>query len=258
MKLTVVIPAMNEDGSIEKTVRYVYSALKAENIPHEILIVDDHSTDGTWSTLLSLKKEIPSLRSTKNESTPGFGMAVRAGFEQMSGDVVCVMMADCSDDPDDLVAYYRTLTESGVDCVFGSRFLRGSTVVNYPLHKLVLNRVMNRLIQVLFALRYNDVTNAFKMFRREVIAGLHPFLSRHFNLTVELPLKAIVRGYTYSVIPISWRQRRRGISKLKLKEMGSRYLFIILYCFLEKWLSRGDYSRPMKEDRDRIRAVGNR
>jgi len=90
-------------------------------------------------------------------------------------------------------------------------------------------------------LRYNDVTNAFKMYRSHVIPGLRPFLSHHFNLTVELPLKAIIRGYTYAIVPNEWINRKEGVSKLKIKEMGSRYLFIVLYCFLERWLSRGDY-----------------
>jgi len=255
MKLSVVVPAKNEESVIEKTVRYIYAALKAEKIPHEIIVVDDHSMDRTWWILMSLRKELPTLHPIKNELSPGFGLAVQIGLERMRGDVVCVMMADGSDDPDDLVVYYRKLVESGVDCVFGSRFIRGSKVHNYPVIKLVLNRLTNWCIKILFSIRYNDVTNAFKMFRRDVIAGLTPLLSRHFNLTVELPLKAIVRGYSFEVVPISWRQRKMGISKLKLQEMGSRYMFIILYCFLEKWLSRGDYRRPATSDRSQANAA---
>jgi dolichol-phosphate mannosyltransferase len=90
-------------------------------------------------------------------------------------------------------------------------------------------------------LRYNDVTNAFKLYRRSAIAGAQPLLSHHFNLTVELPLKCIIRGYRYAVLANSWKNRERGISKLRIKEMGSRYLFVILYCWLERTLSRGDY-----------------
>jgi dolichol-phosphate mannosyltransferase len=104
----------------------------------------------------------------------------------------------------------------------------------------------NTFIRILFGLRYNDVTNAFKLYRKEVIQGLKPLLSHHFNLTVELPLKAIVRGYSYTVVPNSWTNRKQGESKLKIKEMGSRYIFIILYCFIEKWLSRGDYHRDAR------------
>jgi dolichol-phosphate mannosyltransferase len=152
------------------------------------------------------------------------------------------MMADGSDSPEDLVRYYRKL-EEGYECVFGSRFIRGAQAVDYPWHKLIINRAANFMIRVLFGFRYNDVTNAFKCYRSEVIEGMQPLIAPHFNLTVEMPLKAIVRGYSYTVIPITWRNRKTGVSKLKIKEMGSRYMFILLYLWLEKHLSRGDYHR---------------
>ena len=206
------------------------------------MVVDDHSTDGTDVVLASLHAEVPELRRVENPRTSGFGHAVIAGLESFSGDAVAIVMADASDDPADLVAYYRTLVQ-GYDCVFGSRFVPGATVVDYPRHKLLLNRLANWFIQLLFGLRLNDTTNAFKCYRREVIDGCGPLLSKHFNLTVELPLKAIVRGYSYTVVPINWYNRTTGVSKLKIKEMGSRYLFIVLYVWLEKLLSRGDYHR---------------
>ncbi len=152
------------------------------------------------------------------------------------------MMADGSDHPADAVACYRRLLE-GYDCAFGSRFTQGGRVSGYPVHKLILNRTANWFIEVLFGFRYNDTTNAFKAYRRHVIDGIQPLISPHFNLTVEMPLKAIIRGYSYTVVPISWTNRKSGISKLKIREMGSRYLFIILYLWLEKMLARGDYHR---------------
>jgi dolichol-phosphate mannosyltransferase len=241
--LSLVIPAHNEADGITPTLRAFVTRLRAEAIPFECVVVDDHSTDGTAEVLSGLHDEIPELRRVENPRSGGFGHAVLAGLEQFNGDAVCIVMADASDDPADVVTYYRRLSE-GYDCVFGSRFVRGSTVVDYPRHKLLINRMANSFIRVLFGLRLNDVTNAFKCYRREVITGCSPLLSKHFNLTVELPLKAIVRGYSYTVVPISWYNRTTGVSKLKIKEMGSRYLFIVLYVWLEKLLSRGDYARP--------------
>ena len=139
---------------------------------------------------------------------------------------------------------YHHLLEEGYDCAFGSRFLPGSVVTDYPRLKLAMNRVVNLGIRVLFRHGYNDTTNAFKAYRREVIDNIQPLLSNHFNLTVELPLKAFIRGHSYAIVPISWRNRAAGESKLGLREMGSRYLFIVLYAFLEHHLSRGDYRRP--------------
>jgi dolichol-phosphate mannosyltransferase len=177
-----------------------------------------------------------------NTGRHGFGMAVRAGLKHASGDAVAIVMADGSDSPADLVRYYEQL-RAGYECVFGSRFIRGGTVTNYPIHKRVINRIANWFVRILFGIGYNDTTNAFKCYRREVIDGIAPLISPHFNLTVEMPLKAIIRGYSYTVIPISWTNRRTGVSKLKLTEMGSRYLFIVLYLWLEKHFTRGDYFR---------------
>jgi dolichol-phosphate mannosyltransferase len=243
MKLSIVIPAHNEAGCIASTVNGLFERLQKEDIPHEILVVNDNSTDDTESILLELRDSIPTLAYVNNYPPHGFGFAVRCGLDHFTGDAVAVYMADASDTPDDLVRFYRELVRKNVDCVFGTRFSKESKVVDYPWLKLAINRAANRFIQMLFGIKYNDVTNAFKMYRSYVIAGLRPFLSHHFNLTVELPLKAIVRGYSYSVLPNDWINRKTGESKLKIKEMGSRYLFIVLYCFIEKWLSKGDYRK---------------
>lgn len=242
--LSVVIPAHNEEGNLCVTVPALIQALEAAGIAHEIVVVNDNSSDGTKAELLDLESRYPALRHVDNTPPNGFGFAVRRGLAEFRGEAVAVVMADMSDSPDDLVVYWKTL-QQGHDCVFGSRFIKGGKVVDYPLHKLLLNRVANTFIRVLFGLKLNDTTNAFKCFRREVIAGVQPILAHHFNLTVELPLKAIIRGYSYAVVPISWHNRKTGVSKLRIREMGSRYLFIVLYCLIERLLSRGDYrTRP--------------
>jgi dolichol-phosphate mannosyltransferase len=243
MKLSVVIPARDEEGSIEQTVAEIAMALAGERIPFEIVVVDDGSTDQTAARVRQLTERYPDVRLAGNTGRHGFGMAVRAGLAQATGDCIAVMMADGSDSPEDLVQYYRKLQE-GHDCAFGSRFIRGSKILDYPVHKLAINRMANWFIRMLFGLRYNDITNAFKCYRRQTIEGMQPLISAHFNLTVEMPLKAIVRGYSYAVVPISWTNRKSGMSKLKIKEMGSRYLFIVLHVWLEHHLSRGDYLRP--------------
>lgn len=237
--LSIVIPAHNEAASIGPTVTAIAERLEADAIRYEIVVVDDHSTDATAAAVTSAAAGRP-IRCIANPRRNGFGNAIHSGLEAFTGDAVCIVMADASDDPNDIVAYWRTL-QQGYDCAFGSRFIRGATVVDYPWLKLTLNRLANTFIAVLFGLRYNDTTNAFKCFRREVIAGIQPILSHHFNITIELPLKAIVRGYSWTVIPTNWYNRKDGISKFKVKEMGSRYLFIVLYALIEKWLSRGDY-----------------
>jgi dolichol-phosphate mannosyltransferase len=242
MKLSCVIPAHNEEDCLRLAVEKIAQALRGEGIAHEILIIDDNSSDGTLSLCKQLAAEFPGVRYVRNQPPNGFGLAVRCGLEHYTGDAVAILMADGSDDAADLVAGYRKLQE-GFDAVFGSRFMRGGATVDYPLHKLLLNRLANWFIQAVFQISYNDTTNAFKLYRREVIDGIQPILSHHFNLTVELPLKTITRGFSYAVIPMRWYNRKSGVSKLRIKEMGSRYLFIVLYIWLEKQLSRGDYHR---------------
>jgi dolichol-phosphate mannosyltransferase len=252
MKLSVVIPAHNEVDSIEGMVLDLAAELDREGIDYEVLVVDDSSSDGTPERVRRLGVRNERIRCIESHYPRGFGFTVRAGLDRFAGDAVAVVMADGSDDARDVVRYHRLL-EEGYDCAFGSRFLRGSVVRDYPRFKLTLNRIVNWGIRVLFRHAYNDTTNAFKAYRREVIETVQPLLSNHFNLTVELPLKAITRGHTYGIVPISWTNRAAGASKLKLQEMGSRYLFIVLYVFLERHLSRGDYRRPGGDGRARRR-----
>lgn len=246
MKLAVVIPARNEAPNIGRTLDRITARLSRERVPYEVIVVDDGSTDATADEVRSRIRVDPGVRLVQNGPPHGFGRAVRRGLETFEADAVAIMMGDGSDDAEDLVRYYYVLRDRA-ECAFGSRFIAGSHVENYPAVKRVINRAANLFIRVLFGLSYNDVTNAFKAYRANVIRGCTPLLSAHFNLTVELPLKAIVRGYSYEVIPIGWRQRDVGASSLRMREMGSRYLFIVLYLWLEKVLARGDYHRPPGE-----------
>jgi dolichol-phosphate mannosyltransferase len=249
MKLSVVIPAHNERESIVATVTALSAELTANGIRYEILVVDDSSRDGTGEVVAALAEHDPNVRCLRSPRPPGFGHAVRAGLDAFRGDAVAIVMADASDSPRDVVRYHRLL-EEGFDCAFGSRFMRGGAAHDYPRGKLILNRLVNLGIRLLFRHGYNDTTNAFKAYRREVIAHIQPLVSNHFNLTVEMPLKAIARGHSYAVVPVSWTNRTHGVSKLKLQEMGSRYLFIVLNVFLEHHLSRGDYDvRPAVPER---------
>jgi dolichol-phosphate mannosyltransferase len=250
VKLSVVIPAHNEALVIEPTLRGLLDVLEPNLSDFEIVVVDDGSTDGTGDVVARVAAGGAPVRCVVNEGPHGFGFAVRRGLDAFEGDAVVLVMADGSDDPRDVLLYFRVL-EAGYDCAFGSRFMPGAVVTDYPRLKLTINRLVNQGIRLLFRHGYNDTTNAFKAYRREVIEHLQPLLSHHFNLTVELPLKAVTRGYSYAIVPTSWTNRAAGESKLQLNEMGSRYLFIVLYVFLEQHLSRGDYRRPKRSVAER-------
>jgi dolichol-phosphate mannosyltransferase len=246
------MPAQNEEGSVGATVEGLVAALEGAGIEYEVIVVNDDSDDSTEAVVATIGAENPSVRVHRSHYERGFGMAIRAGLDVYEGDAVAIVMADASDDPRDLVRYHQLL-EEGWDCAFGSRFMPGAKVYDYPRLKYVFNRLANQFIRLLFRHRYNDTTNAFKAYRREVIETIQPLLSKHFNLTVEMPLKAIVRGHSFAVVPTSWTNRTSGEAKLAMKEMGSRYLFIVLYVWLENVLSRGDYRVHKAERRAKSR-----
>jgi dolichol-phosphate mannosyltransferase len=247
MLLSVVIPARNEEANIGATLDGIVDALSADEIPFELLVVDDGSSDDTFAVVEARGASTPGIRVVRNPGRNGFGRAIRYGLDNFTGDAVVIVMADASDDPADVVRYYYVLRDEA-ECAFGSRFIKGGETVDYPRFKYVINRLANLFIRILFRMTYNDATNAFKGYRANVVRGCAPIISPHFNLTVELPLKAIVRGYSYRVLPITWRNRTSGTSSLHLEEQGSRYLFIVLHVWLEQLLTKGDYRRPVEDD----------
>ncbi len=247
MKLSIVIPARNEHDNIAPTLEGLRAHLDRVEITNfEILVVDDGSSDGTGDVVRAIGEVDTRIRVIRNDGRHGYGRAVTYGLNHFSGDAVIIYMADASDSPADVEKYYYILRDKA-DCAFGSRFVRGSKVENYPRFKLIINRIANAVIRMMFGFRFNDTTNAFKGYRADVIEGCRPFVSPHFNLTIEIPLKAIVRGYTYAVVPIRWRNRTHGVSALKLKEQGSRYLYTLLTVWFEWMLVRHDTRRAEGE-----------
>ena len=237
--LSVVIPAYNEENNLRATLNDLQVALREEKVPYEIIVVNDNSTDDTEEVLESCVSGDPGIRLVNRKPPGGFGRAVRSGLEQVRGDVVAIYMADSSDEPNDLIRCYRKI-EEGYDCVFGTRFSKHSKVNGYPRKKLIINRIVNRSIQLLFWTKHNDLTNAFKVYRTHVVRECGPYNSSHFNITIEMSLSALIRGYTIAAIPINWEGRTWGTSNLRVGEMGRRYLSVLLKLFFERILIADD------------------
>jgi len=237
--LSVLVPAHNEEGNIAGTVGAVASVLRKENIPFEILVIDDNSSDGTADVVQACQGEMQEVRLLSKGPPSGLGRAIRYGLPEFRGDAIAIVMADMSDDPDDLVRCYRKL-EEGFDCVFGSRFLSDSIVSEYPPFKLIFNRLGNHVIRALFMTKHNDLTNAFKLYRRHVIEGISPLYASHFNITIEMSLSALIRQYTIATIPINWSGRKWGQSKLRIHEMGRRYIATLSKIWFERLLILDD------------------
>ena len=246
LKLSVIIPAHNEEENIGPTISDIAAALRKEEIPFEIIAVNDNSRDGTELVIKKMQGEIPELVLVNRTPPAGFGRAIRTGLEHFTGDVVIPVMADLSDDTKDIVRYYRKI-EEGYDCVFGSRFTRKSVVKDYPRMKLFMNRMVNKMLQILFLTRHNDLTNAFKAYRSFVIKSILPLHACHFNITIEMSLSALIRQYNIASIPINWYGRTWGQSKLKLNVMGRRYLATLLKIWFERLLIMDDLMAEKKD-----------
>jgi len=239
LRYSVLIPAYNEQENIIPTLESLAEALRAESIPFELLVVNDNSTDDTAQVITRKSEEIGEIRLVHNTPPGGLGRAIRCGLNHFSGDVLAVVMADSSDHPEDVVRCYRKI-EEGYDCVFGSRFIQGSKVTHYPPVKLVVNRIVNKVMQLLFLTHHNDLTNAFKVYRRHVIESILPLQAAHFNITIEMSLSSLIRRYRIAQIPITWSGRTWGVSNLRLRKMGRRYLCTLLMIWCERILILDD------------------
>jgi len=243
--VNIIVPLKNEEKGIKNLIENLIPVLDKIDKTTNISLIDDHSIDQTWNILKKYEQKFNFIKAYKNEKKTGFGNALKFGIEKNQDDALIIFMGDCSDDPNYIIEYVKYLDE-GYDCVFGSRFIKGSKLSGYPFVKLILNRLANNFIRVLFFIKYNDTTNAFKAYKKRALDECYPIISQHFNINAELSLKSIIRGFKYKVIPVSWINRKEGISKFHIKEMKNRYFFTILYIFLEKILLGDDIYKDKK------------
>ncbi len=231
--LSVIIPARDEAENLENIFDYFNEGMKG--IKFEIIIINDFSNDDTFAKAKSLCETNKNFRIYNNKKK-GLGGAINLGIEESNGERVAIMMADLSDDISDLKRYNDLMIDNNLDAVLGSRFTKNSKIIDYPFKKLILNRIFNLIVSIFFWNKYNDYTNAFKIYKKDVLKNLMPFVSEGFNIFLEIPLKVISRGYNYQVININWYGRKKGKAKFKIRELQSKYLFTLFYCFLEKIL----------------------
>jgi hypothetical protein len=227
MKVSIIIPAHNEEKIIEKTLSSVNSVMKKINYSYEIIAVDDNSSDSTASMMkkLSRDKHIKTVHITSRKKGPtGLGSAVRKGFKHASGDVLIPFMGDLSDDPRDIIKLVKKI-EQGNDIVCGSRFVEGGKLIDYPPLKLLINRFWNRFFAFLFWMDVKDISNAFKAYRKEVIRKVRP-TSKGFEITAEIALKARIEGFRIAEVPVTWYGRKKGEGVSKFGSFSLKFVFI--------------------------------
>ena len=234
MSLSLIVPIHNESSQILYTLNKL-NKIKLKIKEFEIILIDDFSTDNSIKIISKIRSKNKFIKLFKNKKK-GLGSAIELGIIKSKNNFVAIFMADMSDDINDLLKYYFIIKKNNFDAVFGTRFSIKSSVQNYPTFKYILNRIFNIFVKLLFFSPYNDFTNAFKIYKRKSLLRILPIVSEHFNVFLELPLKIINRKYSYKIIPIKWKNRKKGYSKFKIKELGSMYLFTLAYCLLEKIL----------------------
>ena len=237
MSISIIIPCKNEENTILKTVNILKKKIKNKITNYEFILINDFSTDGTLKVIKKISKNSKNVNFNNNKNK-GLGGAINLGVKVSKKKFIVIVMADLSDDPNDLIRYYNEINKNNFDAIFGSRFTKKSKVIDYPIRKLIYNRIFNFLVKIIFLSNYNDFTNAFKIYKKSTLIKLKPFVSENFNIFLELPLKIIVRRKKYKIISINWKNRKIGYSKFKVNELGSKYFFTLLYCFFEKILLR--------------------
>ena len=233
MKVSIIIPVRNEELVIKKIISQLENKLKS--LSYEIIFINDFSTDNTAQIIEEIIRSKIQIK-FHNNKRKGLGGAITEGINKASGEAVCIMMSDLSDNIDDFKKYYDIIKNQQIDAVFGSRFIQGSKIIDYPRKKLILNRIFNIITKLLFISDYNDFTNAFKIYKKSALLKTFPLISESFNIFLEMPLKIISRKMKYKIIPISWTNRKEGDSKFDIKELKAKYLFTLIYCWLEKIL----------------------
>ena len=237
MSISIIIPCKNEENTILKTVNILKKKIKNKITNYEFILINDFSTDGTLKVIKKISKNSKNVNFSNNKNK-GLGGAINLGVKVSKKKFIVIVMADLSDDPNDLIRYYKEINKNNLDAIFGSRFTKKSKVIDYPIRKLIYNRIFNFLVKIIFLSDYNDFTNAFKIYKKSTLIKLKPFVSENFNIFLELPLKIIVRRKKYKIISINWKNRKIGYSKFQVNELGSKYFFTLLYCFFEKILLR--------------------
>jgi dolichol-phosphate mannosyltransferase len=216
----LILPTYNEADNLESMVRAALPRLAEAAPEHHILVVDDNSPDGTGRIADRLAGELAELEVLHRPGKQGLGRAYLAGFARaLEGGAELVLEMDCdfSHDPADLPRLIRATADA--DLVLGSRYVPGGGVQDWGLIRRALSRGGSLYAQVLLALPVRDLTGGFKCFRRNVLEGvdLAGIAADGYGFQIEVTYRAVRAGYRVTELPILFRERRVGQSKMSAR-----------------------------------------
>ncbi len=224
MKLSIVVPAYNEEGNIAGLIREIEKSL---DLDHELVVVNDHSTDKTPDLVEQLSKEYPAVRLVNNSGQKGFTNALKTGFSNSCGEVILPVMGDLCDDLVTVEDMYDKIRE-GFDVVCGSRYMKGGKRLGGSKFKAFLSSLGGKSLYYILGIPTHDIANAFKMYRKEVIRAID-IQAKGFEISMELPLKAYYLGFKITEVPTVWRERTKGKSSFKIFKLLPAYLKLYLW-----------------------------
>jgi len=239
MLLSVLIPVYNERTMVERCLAQVLAAPLPEDMERELIVVDDCSTDGTWSILERLAAAEPRIRLFRHAVNGGKGAAVRTAIEQTRGDFCLIQDADLEYDPAEYPRLLRPLLDGHADAVFGSRYLAGAQMRVLPFRHSLINKTLTGISNVFSNLSLTDMETCYKVFRTDLLKSI-PIRSQRFGIEPELTIKAAKRKLRIYEVPISYH----GRTAEEGKKIGWRDGIQALGVILRFWLIDDLYAQP--------------
>jgi len=234
MKISIIVPAHNEEDNIVNLVRRVEDELP--DLDYELVIVDDHSTDNTRKLIEELSSKYGNIRLVENKLSGSFANAIRAGFNNINTEVAIPVMADLCDDLGTIRQMAKKIAE-GYDIVCGCRYTKGGSRIGGSCLKAFFSSFVGCSLYFLLGLPTHDIANAFKMYRKKVLDSVD-IKAKSFEISMEIPLKAYYLGFKITEVPTVWRERTKGKSSFKMFKLFPNYFGLYAWAIfkrLTKW-----------------------
>ena len=228
--LSIIVPAFNEEENIAGVIEKIENSV---DIEHELIVVNDHSSDRTPLIAKDLSAKFSNLRPVDNLNDKGFANAIRFGFSQARGELIIPVMGDLCDDLATLKEMVNKINQ-GYDVVCGSRYIKGGGRIGGSKIKGFLSSLAGWSLYYLLGIPTHDIANAFKMYKKKVIDRIN-IEATSFEVSMELPLRAYYAGFRITEVPSIWKEREKGKSNFKMLKLIPSYLRLYLWAIKKRF-----------------------
>ena len=228
MDLSIVISAYNENESLPELMEWIRKSISGMQKEYEIIVIDDGSNDGTWTTVCGLKKTYPEIKGIRFRKNYGKSAAIYCGFKEAEGDVVITMDADLQDSPEEIPELYRMVTEEGYDLVSGWKKKRHDGVLT----KNIPSKIYNATARFVTGIKLHDMNCGLKAYRKDVVKSIEVYGEMHRYI----PYLAKNAGFPNIGEKVVRHQARKyGKSKFGIERFVNGYLNLLSLWFLSKF-----------------------